>query len=78
MRAVGYRQVWEYLDGACSKEEMVERGIVATRQLAKRQYTWLNGWTDLNWVNTEDKDGQALSEDNILNQALQFMPNGTI
>lgn len=78
MRAVGYRQVWEYLDGACSKEEMVEHGIVATRQLAKRQYTWLNGWTDLNWVNTEDKDGQALSEDNILNQALQFMPNGTI
>lgn len=78
MRAVGYRQVWEYLDGACSKEEMIERGIIATRQLAKRQYTWLNGWTDLNWVNTEDKDGQALSEENILNQALQFLSIGTI
>lgn len=78
MRAVGYRQVWEYLDGACTKEEMVERGVVATRQLAKRQYTWLNGWTDLNWVNTEDKDGQALSEENILNQALQFLSIGTI
>lgn len=78
MRAVGYRQVWEYLDGACTKEEMVERGVVATRQLAKRQYTWLNGWTDLNWINTEDKDGQALSEENILNQALQFLSIGTI
>lgn len=41
MRAVGYRQVWEYLDGKLNYEEMVERGIIATRQLAKRQHTWL-------------------------------------
>jgi len=41
MRAVGYRQVWEYLDGRQDREEMVERGIIATRQLAKRQLTWL-------------------------------------
>lgn len=41
MRCVGYRQAWEYLDGACSLEEMRERGIIATRQLAKRQLTWL-------------------------------------
>lgn len=41
MRCVGYRQAWEYLDGAYSYEEMRERGIIATRQLAKRQLTWL-------------------------------------
>jgi tRNA dimethylallyltransferase len=44
MRCVGYRQVWEYLDGASSESEMRERGIAATRQLAKRQLTWLRGW----------------------------------
>ena len=41
MRAVGYRQVWEYLDGRRDREDMVERGIIVTRQLAKRQLTWL-------------------------------------
>ncbi len=41
MRCVGYRQVWEYLDGLMSYEEMSERAIIATRQLAKRQLTWL-------------------------------------
>lgn len=44
MRCVGYRQVWEFLDGACSESEMRERGIAATRQLAKRQLTWLRSW----------------------------------
>ena len=41
MRAVGYRQVWQYLDGDMNKNEMRERGVIATRQLAKRQTTWL-------------------------------------
>ncbi len=41
MRCVGYRQAWEYLDGAYDYAEMRERGIIATRQLAKRQITWL-------------------------------------
>jgi len=46
MRAVGYRQVWGYLDGLYGSEEMRERGIVATRQLAKRQLTWLRTEAD--------------------------------
>jgi tRNA dimethylallyltransferase len=46
MRAVGYRQAWEHLDGACSREAFVQRGIFATRQLAKRQVTWLRGERD--------------------------------
>ena len=41
MRMVGYRQVWDYLDGNTDYDRMVEKGIVATRQLAKRQMTWL-------------------------------------
>jgi len=41
MRCVGYRQAWEYLDGLMSYKEMSERAIIATRQLAKRQLTWL-------------------------------------
>lgn len=47
MRAVGYRQVWEFLEGDYDYEEMIERGIAATRQLAKRQFTWLRGWPEL-------------------------------
>ncbi|HXA46316.1 MAG TPA: tRNA (adenosine(37)-N6)-dimethylallyltransferase MiaA [Burkholderiaceae bacterium] len=41
MRCVGYRQAWEYLDGAYDRKELREKGIAATRQLAKRQITWL-------------------------------------
>ena len=47
MRAVGYRQVWEYLEGKTGKVEMRERAVVATRQLAKRQLTWLRSFPDL-------------------------------
>ncbi|MES2626911.1 MAG: tRNA (adenosine(37)-N6)-dimethylallyltransferase MiaA [Pseudomonadota bacterium] len=47
IRSVGYRQVWEYLDGATDYATMVEKGIAATRQLAKRQLTWLRSWPDL-------------------------------
>ena len=43
MRAAGYRQVWAHLDGECDTAAMTERGIAATRQLAKRQLTWLRG-----------------------------------
>lgn len=55
IRSVGYRQVWEYLDGVYDAKEMRYRGIVATRQLAKRQHTWLRGLNDdVNQVYTED------------------------
>ncbi len=46
MRCVGYRQAWEYLDGSITKEEFREKGVIATRQLAKRQLTWLRGMED--------------------------------
>jgi tRNA dimethylallyltransferase len=41
IRAVGYRQIWSLLQGECARDEMIERAVVATRQFAKRQYTWL-------------------------------------
>ncbi len=56
MRAVGYRQLWAHLDGAYGLEEGVRRGIVATRQLAKRQLTWLGRCRDAQWVEPDDDD----------------------
>jgi len=56
IRAVGYRQVWDYLEGNLSEAEMTERGIIATRQLAKRQFTWLRSWADLHWLDSLDRD----------------------
>ncbi len=47
IRAVGYRQVWEHLDGQYDRTEMRQRLLAATRQLAKRQLTWLRGWPEL-------------------------------
>ncbi len=44
IRSVGYRQMWKYLDGEWQYDEMRQKGIIATRQLAKRQITWLRGW----------------------------------
>jgi len=52
IRAVGYRQVWDHLDGKLSSVEMQERGIIATRQLAKRQFTWLRSFGDLHWLDS--------------------------
>ena len=49
IRAVGYRQAWEFLDGAISADVFREQAIFATRQLAKRQLTWLRGERDARW-----------------------------
>lgn len=54
VRCVGYRQMWSYLSGEIDYDEMVYRGICATRQLAKRQITWLRGWNDIHWLDSED------------------------
>ena len=47
IKSVGYRQVWQYLDGEIDYDGMVEKSIIATRQLAKRQLTWLRSWPSL-------------------------------
>ncbi len=46
MRCVGYRQIWQYLEGELTHPQMIEKGVVATRQLAKRQITWLRKQDD--------------------------------
>lgn len=51
LRAVGYRQLWQYLDGQWSYQHALERGVIASRQLAKRQLTWLRREKDLFWLN---------------------------
>jgi len=55
MRCVGYRQAWSHLAGEDDYDVFVNKGVAATRQLAKRQLTWLRKWTDLNWLNSEDR-----------------------
>lgn len=59
IRCVGYRQMWSYLFGEIDYNEMVYRGVCATRQLAKRQMTWLRGWSSVQWLDS-DKPGEAL------------------
>jgi tRNA dimethylallyltransferase len=54
IRSVGYRQVWQYLQGMFDYETMIEKGIVATRQLAKRQMTWLRSYPDVFWLDSMD------------------------
>ena len=53
LKSVGYRQICEYLEGKSTYEEMILRAVNATRQLAKRQMTWLRGWKNLNWVSQD-------------------------
>lgn len=54
MRTVGYRQVWQFLAGKINHQEMIEQILIATRQLAKRQLTWLRSWPNLSVFDTND------------------------
>jgi tRNA dimethylallyltransferase len=58
IRAVGYRQAWEHLDGACDAATFRARAIAATRQLAKRQLTWLRGELDARWLDPARDRGE--------------------
>jgi len=54
IRAVGYRQTWSYLEGEYDLDTLIEKGIIATRQLAKRQFTWLRRETDaISFISSE-------------------------
>ena len=58
MRAVGYRQTWELLDGRGDLEELRTRGVAATRQLAKRQLTWLRAQFDARWLDPASQSAE--------------------
>jgi tRNA dimethylallyltransferase len=59
MRCVGYRQAWDYLDGTIDRAALRETGIIATRQLAKRQLTWLRAMPDRIVIDCLGKDPAA-------------------
>ncbi len=63
IRAVGYRQAWEYLDGQTNAAEFRDRGVFATRQLAKRQITWLRSELDARVFDPDGPGLQSLAED---------------
>ena len=56
IRCVGYRQMWQHLDGDYDFSEMCEKSMAATRQLAKRQLTWLRGWENIHPLDTFSSD----------------------
>ncbi|MFI0455865.1 MAG: tRNA (adenosine(37)-N6)-dimethylallyltransferase MiaA [Candidatus Rickettsiella isopodorum] len=58
IRTVGYRQIWNYLLNTISTTEMQDRSIIATRQLAKRQITWLRSWPKLNSFASNNKENE--------------------
>ena len=72
IRSVGYRQLWDYCAGKCSLDDAVEKGVIATRQLAKRQMTWLRGWPDAIEINI-DNDKEYLSIKEICKQSLKVL-----
>ncbi|MAT51999.1 MAG: tRNA (adenosine(37)-N6)-dimethylallyltransferase MiaA [Porticoccaceae bacterium] len=78
IRAVGYRQVWGFLAGDYGFDEMVARGIAATRQLAKRQLTWLRKWPGLNVVPIDTVAGEVLGGDEMTTQCLKILRNSPI
>ena len=65
MRAVGYRQAWAYLDGTIDAQALREQGIAATRQLAKRQLTWLRSWPDAVTLDCLAEDLAAQAETRV-------------
>ena len=66
MRAVGYRQVWQFIDGELARDELIEKGCAATRQLAKRQLTWLRKWPDLKRLEVELDSNESEREAELL------------
>lgn len=71
VRCVGYRQLWDYLDGKISQEHAIEQAIAATRQLAKRQLTWLRSEPDRHIIDCQ----AASASEQVLALARQYWPS---
>jgi tRNA dimethylallyltransferase len=69
MRCVGYRQAWSYLEGEISLDEMRQKAVIATRQLAKRQLTWLRRETDALWYDSSAEKEQ----DSVIQDIAKFL-----
>ena len=72
IRSVGYRQLWDCCAGKCSLDDAVEKGVIATRQLAKRQMTWLRNWPDAIEI-IIDNEKEYLSTKEICKQSLKVL-----
>ena len=73
MRCVGYRQVWQMLAGELAHHELEERGIYATRQLAKRQLTWLRSFPDLIRLDAGGAQDPAVALHLLLDESRQLL-----
>ena len=73
MRAVGYRQVWEYLEGRYDEGALREKGVAATRQLAKRQLTWLRSFPDLVRLDAGGAQDPAVALHLLLDEGRQLL-----
>jgi tRNA dimethylallyltransferase len=62
IRSVGYRQLWEHFEGQCDLNQAIEKAIIATRQLSKRQQTWLRGWHSAKYIDLDDASGYLSTE----------------
>ncbi len=71
MRSVGYRQAWDYLDGLYGEDELVLKGQAATRQLAKRQLTWLRQWSSDDYFDPAGQDCSA----KVMAKMLEILDN---
>ncbi len=60
MRCVGYRQMWSYLDGELNRQQMIDKAVAATRQLAKRQLTWLRKYQEVKRFDFQQPDYDAV------------------
>ena len=65
MKSVGYRQICDYLEGKSTYQEMIVKAVNATRQLAKRQMTWLRKWNNLNWVSQDTETSLDLIQEKL-------------
>jgi len=63
IRAAGYRQLWDYFEGHYGLDEAVEKAIIATRQLAKRQQTWLRNWPNCQQIQVDNQQGYLDQKD---------------
>jgi tRNA dimethylallyltransferase len=74
MRSVGYRQLWEHLNGASPLDSAVQRAIIATRQLARRQLIWLRSESELQWIDSLDSDSFDRIESQVVSICLDRSP----
>jgi tRNA dimethylallyltransferase len=77
VRAVGYRQLWVHLEGRCGLDEARERALAATRQLAKRQLTWLRADRDIRWIDPESPDAYAQWKCELRRELVGLWPGDT-